>query len=329
MGFTRSTKTTELLQRDEIDSNFHDPYILNGYRPPNKGVWRTLQYSLNSQCNESFNTWSHAIACVYFMARFYHAFKGHWQDPLYYPLMSLSIGILAVFSMSTMAHALNSLSRKTRNRCFFFDYAGISIYGLGSGQVMYFYCRKLGVSEDSTPLYLFLTASLATSVITNILMCSTRHRWCQSKVLYRTVSCLMPFLVNSLPYFYRLSYCGELADNCDVTHLRIYIKHVLFLLLTALSNVFKLPERRYPGRFDALGQSHHFVHVFIALACEDMFEFSFKEMGRRASVIPMNTITPDFYNSILFTSAGVLGNLLIAIFFNNDIDATKEGLKEH
>ena len=94
MGFTRRNDETELLRREDIDSNFHDPYILNGYRPPNKGVWETLQYSLNSHCNESFNTWSHAIALVYFIGRFYHAFIGHWQDPLFYPLMSLSIVLM-------------------------------------------------------------------------------------------------------------------------------------------------------------------------------------------------------------------------------------------
>lgn len=30
----------------------------------------------------------------------------------------------------------------------------------------------------------------------------------------------------------------------------------------------RLPERLFPGRFDLVGNSHHFMHVFVALSTE-------------------------------------------------------------
>lgn len=327
MGVFKSRSV--LLKRHQIDAHFHDPYIMTGYRPPGDTLLNTLLYCFNSACNESFNTLSHAAAALYFIVRFYCVYNNHWHDPIYWPLMCYSIGILAVFILSTFAHALNSLSKHARHRCFYFDYAGISIYGLGTGQVIYFYCRKFttpssvddasgvgGVGENSH-FIIFLISSIGTSLITNILMCATRRRWCTSKALYRTASCVLPFLVNSVPYFLRLWDCGDSEDDCDTTSLPLYQKHVFYLLLTALSNVFKFPERFYPGRFDALGQSHHFVHIFIFLACDDMFEFSTVEMVRRKYLIEKQPIAPSLYNTLVVTCISVLVNLLIAYVFDS------------
>ena len=328
MGVFKSRSTT-LLKRHQIDPHFHDPYIMTGYRPPGDTLLNTLSYCLDAACNESFNTLSHATAALYFAMRFYRVYDTHWHEPIYWPLMCYSMGILAVFTLSTVAHALNSLSKHARHRCFYFDYAGISIYGLGTGQVIYFYCRKFtttsSVGDDggvldfsgSSLFIIFLMCSIGTSLITNILMCGTRRQWCTSKALYRTSSCLMPFLVNSVPYFYRLLNCGDSEDDCDTTSLPLYQKHVFYLLLTALSNIFKFPERSYPGRFDTFGQSHHFVHVFIFLACDDMFEFSVTEMDRRRHLIDKQLIAPSLYNTLVVTCVSVLVNLLIAYMFDS------------
>ena len=331
MGVFKSRYST-LLKRHQIDAHFHDPYIMTGYRPPGDTLLNTLAYCIDTACNESFNTLSHAAAALYFVVRFYRVYNNHWHEPIYWPLMCYSLGILAVFTLSTVAHALNSLSKHARHRCFYFDYAGISIYGLGTGQVIYFYCRNFttttsvdgqnagvvdaGISDNSW-FIIFLVCSIGTSLFTNILMCATRRQWCTSKALYRTASCVMPFLVNSIPYFLRLWDCGDNDDDCDTTSLPLYQKHVFYLLLTALSNVFKFPERSYPGRFDAFGQSHHFVHVFIFLACADMFEFSATEMTRRKHLVDKQPIVPSLYNTLVVTFVSVLVNLLIAYMFDS------------
>ena len=322
-----SSKKSVLLRRDQIDAHFHDPYILNGYRPPGDSLWNTLRFCLDTACNESFNTWSHAVAVLYFIVRFHRVFDSHWHDPVYWPLMCYSLGILAVFFMSASAHALNSLSKHARHRCFYLDYAGISVYGLGTGQVMYFYCRKFRVSrsyeEDQWEFHLFvafLMCSIATSLLVNLSMCATRRTWCKSKTLYRTASCVMPFLVNSTPYFHRLwdsSRGRGTVDDHDTTWLPLYQKHVFYLFLTALSNVLKFPERSYPGLFDAFGQSHHFVHTFIFLACDDMFEFSLKEMERRKNLIDQQLVSPTFYNTLFVTVVSVLVNMCIAAMFDS------------
>ena len=315
------------LQKSQIDKEFHDPFITSLYRRANTDLKTTLKSCLGMS-NEYFNVWSHIFVFIYFVTvRFPLAFATETlKEPLHWPLLALAVGILFLFLLSVSAHALNCMSKEARHRCFYFDYAGISIFGMTTGQALYFYCRQLnatgvdGKREDLlTSPYIFLCTSVAGSLVTNFMMCATRRQWCTSKASYRTLSCLIPFTINTYPYLQRLINC-ENSDDCDTTWLPFYLKHVLYLLLTAVVNVCKFPERRYPGRFDAFGQSHHFVHLFVFLACDQVFEFTHREMDRRRVVLGVHPIKPDIYNSVLLTVIGVLANLIIAWFFNAEAE---------
>jgi Predicted membrane protein, hemolysin III homolog len=323
-----------LLHRSQIDKEFHDPFITKLYRRPNTDLKTALKSCFaDTLSNEYFNVWSHVFAIIYFVAfrlppvlTIYNL-----KDPLYWPLLALAVGILFLFSLSSTAHALNCMSKKIRNRCFYFDYAAISIFGMTTGQVFYFYCRKLeGTSDYEENLayspYIFLLTSISGSLVTNFMMCATRRRWCTSKALFRTLACLVPFAINSYPYMQRLRSC-RIKDDCDTTWLPLFLKHVLYLLLTGVVNVCKFPERRYPGTFDSLGQSHHFVHILVFLACDQVFEFAHKEMNRRRVVLDSHKIKPGFHSCLLLTVFGVAANLTLAWMFNADVETGKEEKK--
>lgn len=306
-----------LYDREDIDADFHDPHILHGYRRPNISVKESVKHAMMVSCNECFNVWSHGLTFVYFVFRFGTLFYDlDLWNPLFWPLVCLQAGILFLFSMSTFAHTFNSMSKSARHKCFYLDYAGISIYSLGTGQVFYYYCRALvaPAPQLETP-YLFFSISITASVMSTLFMCSTRQKWCSAKSLLRTLSCVVPFAVNSFPLFQRLYLCNPGDDDCETTWVPIFYRHALFMVLGALANVTKFPECRFPGMFDAFGQSHHFLHIFITLACQTLYDFVLNEMNRRRAVIAAHEIQPTLTNSLVLMAVGTVSNLIIALIF--------------
>merc|ERR1711915_281308 len=120
--------------------------------------------------------------------------------------------------------------------------------------------------------------------------------------LIRTLSYVLPFIVNSSPLFYRLLFCDNELD-CEAMNFPIYFKHALYQLVAAIANVTKFPERFIPGKFDALGQSHHLMHILLPIACDTKFEFLRMDVVQKSELLEQNVIQPDVYNT--FVAMGI------------------------
>ncbi|XP_077976383.1 membrane progesterone receptor epsilon-like [Styela clava] len=58
---------------------------------------------------------------------------------------------------------------------------------------------------------------------------------------------------------------AHLCGLAETTFPLYYTLHLMFFLVAAFFNVTRFPEQKFPGRFDVVGSSHQFFHMFIAL----------------------------------------------------------------
>ena len=301
------------LRRELVDSEYHEPYIYTGYRKPEMSFMDSLKSIFLPYCNEFFNVWSHGLFGIYFCAKYWKVFTDEFDmmDPLVWPLFTFAIGMIGFCFMSSSAHTFNSMSKYCRCKCFYLDYAAISIYGLGVNQAFYFYARPI---DTSILLFkspeLFLTISLLNSLIGTFLCCMSLTRWRRFQYLIRTFAYTSSFIFGSLPLIYRFSFCTTRVD-CDYRGFPLYCKQTMFLLIAAIAYVTKLPERFAKGKFDCVGSSHNIMHVFTAIGASIKFEFVKTELINRKENLINDEIYPTIYTSLLLMIVGSVLNLTI------------------
>ena len=306
------------LSRDQIAPQFREPFILTGYRRPNMRASDCIKSVFLPGCNECMNVWSHFIAFILFVLKFYNIYSTEYSimDPFTWPLLSFAMGICGFCLMSSTAHMFNSMSVNVRHSCFFMDYAAISVYSVGAGQAFYFYSRPLDPSIfPLQSVNVFLITSLLVSFSSTLLCCLSRHRWHKAKYIIRTASYFTPFSVNAFPYLYRMFHCTSDIDCTITKSLPIFKLHCFFYILSAVANMVRFPERIFPGKFDLLGHSHHFLHVFTALGAAYQFDAIQMDMITRMEYLKQEPIKITFWNSLAIMLIGIVMNFGIAVLF--------------
>lgn len=310
------------LHRDEIIPQFRIPFIVTGYRRPNMNAIECLHSAFVPCCNETINVWSHFIALLLFMMKFYILFKTSHplDDTSNWPLLSASLGICGFCLASSSAHMFNSMSPSAQHSCFFMDYAAIGVYSVGVGQAFYFYGRPI---QNEVTIFktewLFTTVSLLTSIITTFLCCITRHNWLKYRYVIRTSSFVAPFLVNASPYLYRMIHCANEVDCISENSLRVFNIHCFFYISSAVINMLRIPERVFPGKFDLLGHSHHFLHIFTAIGASYQFDSVHLDMVARKEHLIGHPVQGNVYNTLLPFLISVVTNFGIAYVFGKRI----------
>ena len=305
------------LSREMVDPKFREPFIVKGYRKPNMNALDCFKSAFAYYCNETFNVWSHFLAFLLFFIKFWNLYRTEisLEDRYYWPLLCYSIGILGFCLMSSIAHMFNSISHVIRNVCFFLDYAAISIYSVGAGQAFYFYARPVDdkILTFQSPRG-FAMVSLLISTLSTVLCCLTRYKWHSVKYILRSLSFVLPFIVNTFPYLYRMGFCVSEFD-CDKKALPLFIKHGVLFVLAAVANCTRLPERIIPGAFDILGQSHHFMHIFTAIGCGIQFDAIKIDMQSRRNVLVQQSIQEECSYTFLVMLAAIAMNVGIVFLF--------------
>ncbi|XP_012567144.1 membrane progestin receptor gamma-A [Hydra vulgaris] len=299
------------LRREEVLPEFHDPFIITGYRKPYLSIINCVKSSVMFSCNESFNILSHFVSFVFFIFLFVLCFKSELdiKDVETWPLASNMLGNIGFTLMSTIAHTFNSMSVETRHKCFYLDYAAISIYAFCSGQAIFFYASAF--FSDNIFLnnsYLFSIVGALISITSTLLNCFSRMKWQSKKYIIRTLTYICAYIWNFLPYGYRLLTCTNILD-CDKSGLKLAILNSTLFLMAGILNVTKIPERFYPGKFDCCGQSHNLMHIFLSVGSYLQLQFIRNEMSRGFQP------KKNYYYSLLATIFVINMNLLIAILF--------------
>lgn len=290
-----------LLRHTDVPPRVIENFILTGYRFPNYSL-RDCLLSAFRPTNETGNFWTHFLPVFIFSYYFVEVFG--WEGApngdasFFYPLWNYFIGVFCLLMASSMAHLLNSMSLVVREVCFFVDYGTISAYTVGSSLAYYYYIHpRAGIVEkrglNSSHMHLeevlasyampeldsffgtfYIPCACIVAIICVLSCCNTRQRWREHRYIIRTLVFLLPFLVSSTPVFYRLltrsPYTATSSSfAASTTMSTFFYRHCLWLLVSALFNISKIPERLAPGRFDIWGHSHQWFHCCTFLSILD------------------------------------------------------------
>ena len=309
----RNSRRKYLLLDSEVPSELRTPHIVRGYRYWNLSVVESLK-SLFYGTNETINVWSHAIAFVLFVLRFYTVFSWKDHQAILNPLLAFALSILVLMATSSLAHLFCSLSTRAHHIGYYFDYAAISFYAFCGALMYFFYCRPLG--EEAPFIFqsalAFHVVAAVSSVACTAVNCISRHRWHKSKFVIRTFTVAVNFLFDISPYAYRWLTCG--ANSCFSSE-HYFKRHLVCYLVSAIANATKLPERLIPGVFDFLGQSHHFLHVLSAFGAADAFTTAQIDLRERRHDLVQFTPHRWFENSLLWMAAVFVLNFSLVVFF--------------
>lgn len=301
------------LPVESVEAEFHETYITTGYRKPGISFKNCVKSIFIPWCNESFNVWSHAIFGLYFCVKYWKVFTEEFDvtDPFVWPLFTFAMSMIGFCFMSSIAHTFNSMSSYWRHKCFYLDYAAISIYTVGLCQSFYFYTRPLQMKGTN----MFLAVALLLSMTCTLVACLARTRWRHIQYTIRTFLYTLSFILASSPLIYRLLSC-KTRSECECRGFSLYCQQTVFLLLSALTYACKIPERYVSQTFDCLGQSHHFFHIFTTTASNLKFEFIKTEILDRREVLIKDDVQPTFYTTLLLSVVALVSNLLICYFVN-------------
>uniref|UniRef100_A0A8C5DMD3 Progestin and adipoQ receptor family member 9 n=2 Tax=Gouania willdenowi TaxID=441366 RepID=A0A8C5DMD3_GOUWI len=295
-----------LLRHSDVPPRVIENFILTGYRFPNYSLKECLMSAFRPT-NETGNFWSHFLPVFIFFYHFVEVFS--WEGapsgeaPFFYPLWNYFLGVFCLLMASSLAHLLNSMSLVVREVCFFVDYGTISSYTVGSSLAYYYYIHPragivdtgtlnssvMGVTHDhaglQTPSYaipdfivffesFYIPCACVVAIICVLSCCNTRQRWRRHRYIIRTLVFLLPFLVSSTPIFHRLlsrsPYSNTSSSFTASSSMPVYFyRHCLWLVVSAIFNISKFPERLAPGRFDIWGHSHQWFHCCTFLSILD------------------------------------------------------------
>ena len=251
------------IERKELpDPEYIAPYIETGYRPPNK-PWSYYFWSIFHLNNETCNIWTHLIPGVWILYKTTTLFMTYdlINDPYLQPMGAGLLGMSSVFLGSTFAHWFCDKSRAWHYLCFYFDYMGISLYGLGATFLTHNFCvRDPYLHHFLFDYTIYVTTALALIENFTFIYCKTEYGMC-------TISKVMRVLTNGSQYlWFTIPLVARMLAERGTTDPNLHLHKTHFILYVVSAFVFKLhiPERWYPRKYDIFGHSHQFFHVGIA-----------------------------------------------------------------
>ncbi|XP_026859569.2 membrane progestin receptor epsilon [Electrophorus electricus] len=162
----------------------------------------------------------------------------------------------------------------------------------------------------------YIPCSCLVAIICVMTCCNTRQRWRRYRYAVRTLVFLLPFFISSTPVFYRLLSplpsppCPTLpAPPPPPTMASFFYRHCFWLLVSALFNISKVPERFSPGNFDIWGHSHQWFHCCTFLSILDelhMIKVEMRALLLHPSLVLSPAAPPELPGPTLSSTYGVM-----------------------
>lgn len=210
--------------------------------------------------NETLNVWTHFLTLLFFFWKFHSLQIDLLSDPGYWPLLAHAIGAFAYPALSTIAHAFSSMPLSIRHLCFCCDYAGISIYSMGSSVAYFAYSTPKHVQESLLG-ELHQPINFLMAVFCCFICCVSRDK------KWQTVQTTMRTLSFALPYIFTCSFViyGILVSYYSKS-MWFHCSQFFWCTLMAVTMTAKIPEKYFSEYFDVVGHSHQWFHIFVFIA---------------------------------------------------------------
>ncbi|XP_077383541.1 membrane progestin receptor delta isoform X1 [Festucalex cinctus] len=311
-------KLPPLFDAHQVPKVFREDGILSGYRHPRSSALDCVLSTFHIN-NETVNIWTHFLPTWYFVWRLASLCSSSnlASDSYAWPLLAYMLLACVYPFTSCCAHTFSAMSSRSRHICYFFDYAAISLYSLGSA-----ICYGCYVMPD---VWLngwlhrhFVPIAVGNSLLCTSLSCYSRfvevHFPQRSKVL-RTVAFVVPFIFDSLPIFYRLLLCC--GGRCSPSEaLLSHVYQLTLAFLTCFLFASHLPERLAPGRFDYFGHSHQLFHVCAVAATHFQLEAVLCDMRSRRARLEAAGAAPSLPATAGVLALGLALNLAVVALFS-------------
>ncbi|KAM8893476.1 membrane progestin receptor gamma-B [Spinachia spinachia] len=323
-----SLKLPQVFTINQVPKVFHEDSIISGYRHPRSSATDCI-LSLFQLTNETVNIWTHFLPTWYFLWEVVSvvSVQAPWQDSFIWPLVIFLLTCCIYPLASSCAHTFSSMSARARHICFFFDYAALSFYSLGSAIVYSAY-----VFPDKWVNGFFhrwyVSMAVFNTIICSGMACYSRlglpfvqynhdvvKRFNEiqspkfSKCL-RVFAFAYPYMFDHIPLFYRVFLCvGEGCTDNDTNVL--HCSHIAFALLTGFLFATHLPERLAPGSFDYIGHSHQLFHVCGILGTHFQMKAVAQDMGTRRPWLLEHSMPIAFSHSVGAALLCVVANLAV------------------
>lgn len=326
-------KLPRVFTINQVPKVFHEDSIISGYRHPRSSATDCI-LSLFQLTNETLNIWTHFLPTWYFLWKLVTVvlLYSAWQDSFTWPLLVFLLSCCIYPLASSCAHTFSTMSARARHICFFFDYAALSFYSLGSAVVYSAYVFPDKWVNGSFHRC-FVPIAVFNTIVCTILACYSRlglpflqydHELVKrfpeyqspkfSKCL-RVVAFAFPFLFDSIPLFYRVFLCaGDGCTDNDTNVLHYY--HIGLALLTGFLFATHLPERLAPGSFDFIGHSHQLFHVCGILGTHFQMKAMEQDMVTRRPWLAENSLPVTFATSAGAGLLCVVMNLSVVVVFS-------------
>ncbi|XP_032809334.2 membrane progestin receptor delta isoform X1 [Petromyzon marinus] len=314
-----SLRLPRLLSSHQVPKAFQEDGIISGYRCPKSSAFDCI-LSLFHLTNETLNIWTHFLPACYFMRRLlgFSQSLDFLGEAYTWPLLAYLFTCCLYLLASSLAHTFSTMSVRSLHVCFFFDYAALSLYSLGSGIAYAAYIFPEQWVHGTLHAYFVPTAVMNTLLCTS-LACYSRFTELDqphfSKLL-RILAFFCPYLFDNIPLFYRVLLCS--GEGCSQNEtFPWHYAHILLAVLTACLFSMHLPERLLPGRFDYVGHSHQLFHVSAVLGTHVQLEAVAADMGLRRAWLLTNVGPEASYFTQSMAALGLAVGLnlgLIAAF---------------
>ncbi|KAJ6663426.1 hypothetical protein lerEdw1_009505 [Lerista edwardsae] len=258
-----SSATVEV---SDVPRLFRKPYIHAGYRPLNR-TWRFYFLSLFQQHNEAVNVWTHLLAVLILLVRFWRLSRAvdFLGDPHTQPLFIIAASSVAYSTCSTLAHLLQAKSEFWHCAFFFLDYVGVATYQYSSALVHFYYAIE--PEWHARVVSFYIPGAVLLAWLSCAGSCYAKYRcphfssWLGR--LCQEMPSAVAYALDISPVLHRI-YSSSSSGLADVAVL--YHKcHVLFFLIGAFFFVYPYPEKWFPGKCHFVGQGHQIFHVFLML----------------------------------------------------------------
>lgn len=309
-------------KKHEMPVLFHEPHVETGFRHINQ-PWYYYLLSLFQRHNECMNVWTHIVGCIIAMGRIYaiaNEFNAY-SDPWLYPMLAGSITMIIMYSCSFAAHLFHNKSELWHYTCFFIDYCGIGLFGLGSSIIHYFYCAHPNLTEMAIYRYAIPVATVLSIVVT--VFCShskakysrpypfTRKLWQLSSVIAIYSWLIIPIVHRMYKYYYSEK---PSESNWDQS-LEDHTTQMFWFVVAGFFFGSDIPQRFYPGKFDFLFHSHQIFHVCIMLMNLKQIDAIYKDIHLHLDRIKVFEEVPTFWNTFGAVLLAIVIDVIVVLLF--------------